>query len=955
MGDARDVQVTKPSPKGEEPVAPASLPVHVELARGQAIDRYTIVRRLGAGGMGVVYLAFDPELDRRVAVKILQTTATDSGSEGPARLVREAQVMAKLSHPNVITVFDVGTFGREVFVAMEYVRGVTLREWWSMGPRAAAEVIAICVQAGRGLEAAHERGILHRDFKPENVVVDEHGRARVLDFGLARSRADEPSATGARIELDDTIVGRRSTAALPETLLGAVMGTPAYMAPEQMRSMPVDARSDQFGFCVATFEALYGKRPFPGETVADVVNAIDAGNIVVPPESERATKGVPRAVLPVLVKGLAADPAARWKSMTELLAALEEASTRARRTWLLLGIFAAVLSVAGAVFALGRSSRESVCEGAAQSLAGTWDAPARAEVAAAFRGSGDPNADVALPNVVKALDDYSAAWVAMSTEACVATRVRGVQSDEALDLRAACLRGRLDDLRAFADLLRHADATTIDNAVAGARRLGPLAECADVPALRAAYEPVRSEQRAAVDALRRDVANVVAHYNTGRCDDAMPLAADVATRARALGYGPVTAEALYWAGVTAEDCRDAKTSAVYLFEAVAESTASRQDETAARALIALARVRGSGMSRYEEGGSLAKLAEAAVRRAGSSDALLGDLAHARGWIEYTHGNIDLALPYRKEAILRHQRAVGDNDLDALQMHAELSDLEFESGHLAVALAAQKEILGRAIEMLGPRHQRVGRYTADVAETLVVQGKYEEAAQWIERARPIIAAGPAEHLRYVEAIDHIGLGDVDRGTRELTALIALGEQDVGPADPYPLSVRGDVAKWHSVHRRAEAAAEADAIVQRIGELRQDENPWYSGADAAYAIEGARAGKATDRAEALARHAVGLAEHGASQLPYALLSLGEVLLAKGDAAGARPPLERAIALATERGGIDAIIEGDLDFALARANAGVDVAAARALAASARAAYGRASEPALVAAVDVWSAKR
>jgi hypothetical protein len=283
------------------------------------------------------------------------------------------------------------------------------------------------------------------------------------------------------------------------------------------------------------------------------------------------------------------------------------------------------------------------------------------------------------------------------------------------------------------------------------------------------------------------------------------------------------------------------------------------------------------------------------------------------------------------------------------MHAELSDLEFEAGHLVVALAAQRELLDRGVELLGPGHQRTGRYTLDVAETLVVQGKYEEAAPWLDRARPIVQGGPREHFRFVEAVEHVGRGEVDRGVDELRAIVALGERENGPDDPYPLSVRADVAKWLTVHRRPEGDDEARALLKHIADLRQEENPWYSAAYATHAIALARTGKADDGAESIAKHAVALAEHGASQLPFALLALGEVSLARGDAAGAAAPLERAVAMVAERGGIDAVVEGDLDLALARAKAGVDPARAKELADGAKRAYALGKEPSFTPEVD------
>ncbi len=240
------------APRPRDPSAEA-------LERGAAVGRYVILDRIGAGGMGVVYAAYDPELDRRVALKLLRTDRF--AAPGHLRLLREAKALARLTHPNVVAVHDAGTFGDQVFVAMELVEGETLRQWLEAGARSWREVLDRLLAAGRGLAAAHAAGLVHRDFKPENVLLGRDGRVRVVDFGLAKALADaaeEPAAPDSGGEL-----------ASPLTEWGAVLGTPAYMAPEQIRGIAADARSDQFSFCVALYEALYGERPFgkgPRET-----------------------------------------------------------------------------------------------------------------------------------------------------------------------------------------------------------------------------------------------------------------------------------------------------------------------------------------------------------------------------------------------------------------------------------------------------------------------------------------------------------------------------------------------------------------------------------------------------------------------------------------------------------------------------------------------------------------
>ncbi len=305
------------------------------------IDRFELIRELGAGGMGAVYAAHDPRLDRTIALKVLARAG-----EGPmanTRLIREAQAMARLRHPNVVAVHEVGTSGEQVFVAMELVEGGTLAEWIRGGPRPWRDVLALLIPAGRGLAAAHAAGLVHRDFKPANVLIGADGRAVVSDFGLARAGAD-PEVGLPLAETEATAEMQRSLLESPLTRTGALLGTPAYMSPEQFRGEPATPRSDVFAFCVVVWEAIFGRRPFAGETVAELITVIEDGRISPPPRSI----GIPRALRLALMRGLSARSGDRYASMQELLAALERVSRSSvlRRVLVGLGVtFAAVFGL----------------------------------------------------------------------------------------------------------------------------------------------------------------------------------------------------------------------------------------------------------------------------------------------------------------------------------------------------------------------------------------------------------------------------------------------------------------------------------------------------------------------------------------------------------------------------------------------------------------------------------
>ncbi|MBX7083214.1 MAG: serine/threonine protein kinase, partial [Nannocystaceae bacterium] len=298
------------------------------------IGRFKVIERIGRGGMGEVWAALDEQLGRKVAIKLMQGQARP---EDLLRFTREGRTLARLSHPNIVPIHEIGEDGGAMYIAMELLEGQTLAQWLTVPARTWQQRIGVLLEAGRGLQAAHEAGIVHRDFKPENVMVGSDGRVRVLDFGLARGLEHELAL--ARTPISEA--GVRSDGDGDEvTRTGALLGTPAYMAPEQHAGERATAASDQFSFCVVAFEALYGVRPFAGRDRAAIVEAMASGRV-----AEPARRNVPRAVHRAIVRGLAIDPGARWPSMAPLLAAL--AHGIAPRRWPALAL--ATAAIAGAV------------------------------------------------------------------------------------------------------------------------------------------------------------------------------------------------------------------------------------------------------------------------------------------------------------------------------------------------------------------------------------------------------------------------------------------------------------------------------------------------------------------------------------------------------------------------------------------------------------------------------
>jgi|GEM_PF-1071468 len=378
------------------------------------IDRYRVRRRAGAGGMGVVYVAHDPDLDREVAIKMLRRGV------GAARLRREAQALARLSHPNVVAVYDVGEHDGQVFVAMALVDGLNFRQWMK-SPHTSAEILAALCAAGRGIVAAHTAGLIHRDLKPDNIFVATGGDVLVGDFGLARDATDdEVGATPIAIDGIDL------------TQTGTVLGTPAYMAPEQADGRATE-QSDQFSFCVMAYEALLGARPFAGNTLEAIVANVRAGKLTAVVRGRRVEAPVERALL----RGLRADPTERFPTMADLLDALQPRS----RKWPWIAV-AGVIAVGGAVATTLVVTRESAADPAAlctSSGAPAWNPLIRGAVSAALKSHS--NTPDAVAQLGRRLDQYATSWTAVRRDVCieqVSARLTAVQATA----RIACLDTR---------------------------------------------------------------------------------------------------------------------------------------------------------------------------------------------------------------------------------------------------------------------------------------------------------------------------------------------------------------------------------------------------------------------------------------------------------------------------------------------------------------------------------
>ena len=654
---------------------------------GSLVGRYLIRRTLGAGGMGVVLLAEDPELRRNVVIKLLRAEMVDQDEVGDVqtRLLREAQAMAKVSHPNVVPIYDVGLHDGRVFLAMEYVDGEDLASWLR-SERPWREVVAAFVSAGRGLAAAHRVGIVHRDFKPQNVMVARDGTVKVTDFGLARAEPDPDghSQIDRSAPLDSTL-----------TRTGAMLGTPAYMAPEQMRSEVADARSDQFSFCVALFEALYGRRPFPGATVAELFESTLSGAMGEPPVRSRR---LPKSVRRALRRGLAVEPAARFPSMDQLLEVIEPRA--GRRTALVAAIAAVALTGSGVAWWKLAAGPPDPCGGAAAELSAVWNPARRRAIERAFGQIGTPMARGSLAAALGTLDRYTRDWIAGQREACQATRVRGAESEQQMGLRMGCLRRRRHELDAVLALLEKPDDAVVERASGLVLALESPAGCRNLEAL-GASSPMPADPTVArkVLALQAEVARSEADLSAQRHDPARARLLELLARAEPLGYRPLVAEIEHALGTVALSKADLDEAEARFRRAVEAADRSGHDRIRALAyshLVEIATTRG----KLDEALLQADQARATIERLGNDPFLAGNLDLGVGEVYKAKGDLDRAEAVYRRALeemtaahgaVSHQAALVHTSLGLLFIDRRATDRAFEE--MRIAREIWTEVLG----------------------------------------------------------------------------------------------------------------------------------------------------------------------------------------------------------------------------------------------------------------------
>jgi tetratricopeptide (TPR) repeat protein len=924
------------------------------------VGRYLIVEQLGAGAMGNVYSAYDPELDRRVAIKLIRSSPSGSADDRQqlrARLLREAQALARINHANVVNVFDAGEYQDDVFIAMELVDGTTLAAALRATGYDWRQRLALVRQAGEGLAAAHRAGVVHRDFKPDNVLVGRDGQVKVADFGLARA-----AEMGAVVEPDD---GPSPTSRLDERLTqtGARVGTPAYMSPEQHLGRPADARSDQFSFCVVTWQALFDAHPFLKGKTADLRQAVLAGAMR-PPSRRRG--GADPTYARVLGRGLHSDPAERFATMDELLDQLLSVPRARRRRGLVLMGATCALVLATAIF-MARALRTRYCQTAAAAhLAQTWNQPRRAEVQAALTKSGKAYALATWQRVKAVLDGYAADWIRTDVDVCAANEPWTAARSPIRARTRACLDERRSELGAVVDVLARGDSDVVLRAAEAVRALAPIATCADPAMAPPPSLPSDSQTRHEVLALRERLASAKALSEAGKMKDSLAAARAVNERAQLLGDLSLQAEALFSLGQVQHEVGELQASESSLWHALAKAEASGRDHLQPMIWSDLVGVIGFQEGNFVAAEKLMPVAEASVDRFEARGQVRVGFLDVLGLVEQKSGHFDRAIARFNAAIAAEQQIASERTGGSAELYLHLSDAEQEAGHADEALAHARRALANLEESLGPQHPEVAFASSALCHMLTFRGRTTEAQAAGRRSLAILSeAFDANSPVLTHALQVTGLAYLDAHQphealplfeRAFAIQMRNGMEQSGPTAAVLDSLG---LTYDMMGRHSEGEATMRRALSLLTKLYGFDHPTTARCACHLARLILSSGRAAE-AQALFARALAADERtvGPSHRDTAtpLTGVGLSLLARGRASEALALLERAQAI-REHGVSPPPLIGETSFGLARAlwETHGDHARARRLAEQARAAYGQhaAANAREAAEVQAWLA--
>jgi serine/threonine protein kinase/tetratricopeptide (TPR) repeat protein len=813
--------------------------------------QYRIERSIGEGGMGVVYLARDTRLDRDVAVKLGSAVS----QVALRRIEREAMSLARLSHPNVVVVYQVGEIDGRVFIAMEHVDGGTARSWLAEKPRSTADILALYVAAGDGLAAAHAAGLIHRDFKPDNVLVGSNGRPRVADFGLARLA--DPEAPSPSAPTGDMTVS---------TQTGVIVGTPAYMPPEQLAGGELDARADQFAFAAALWEALFGARPFDGKTPADVAAAIESQPPAASTDVARGRR-VPRHVVAALRRALSPARSERWPDMTALLAELRRDPGAKRRRVGFAGVAVAAGAIAAAVsvlLATRGGDAPSPCKAAGDTTRSTWTPARKDEVRAAVVATAAPGATDVAHRLAAALDRHVGAIGAARIAACEATYVRRTQSAELLDRKNQCLDRREREVAAVIDVAVHLEAgkrAAADAILPAAAALESPAVCDDVEQLPAqAAVPADPAARAARAEVQALVERSSARHRAGLEQDALAIAREAVARADALKDAALGAEARLRVGGTLA-VQDAPGAMDILDHAARQAAEAKDDTLAARIALEMMGIAILPMNQLDEAERLRPLADSAVIRAGDPPRLRATYLAKLARLRQEQGDHAAARDAIERALAIETEELGPDDARLSQSLNYLAVIMSDQGQHDAAISVRLRAEKLMVAAYGPEHPHVGVVLTNLGNSHFELGRLPEALAAFERGLAIKerAFGP-DHPSLLPNLVNIAsvqikVGRIDDGIARLERARTIAGTVYG--------------EDHPNHARVLSAL-SDALVAK-GELAQAETILVD-------VLKVQSEAGPDRPE----------------LAHTLFGLGNVRLQRGNLRAARADLERARAI-------------------------------------------------------------